>query len=540
MAHVFITSWGAPGHINPIKQLASALRDKVHVTLGVMLNENTDKKVKLPDDALIFNKISMREWVSDSDGCSDIIAADFIRQLAARPPIHAVIHDILTPFGFKIAARLNIPYYTFMPSPLLCLTALLGADLTVVGRGRLVGKMRTEKGDLKTDHHEDRASICDCSGNKGDGDAKCEDFEKTVDGCGCGCGLEGDGCEKALDQCDCGTDKGELGAPRGCVKPVHNCQASGGDRSLYCPASKSEQIILEKEAVKGEQPRTPDFKRRVGFENFNEENPMDKWFLTIATNIHKFAAKCNGLIVNDIAGFYPAPPPSPHIYFCGPLVPEPAKIAFSYLDSCPLRSVLFVSLGSSWRLKNQDLVELAHGLALTRQKFLWSHRGPDWSVDPFPEWAPPDVPASEPVEANGLPQGFEDMVKDQGMIVAWINQAAVLTHPAVCGFITHCGWNSLLEAIALAEGIPLILLPIGGDQVMNAQLMERLGCGQSLWHEGRGLERECVKKDIVCALDDEELRANALKVHHMAVEAMEGTSKADLERLKCVLCEGDV
>ncbi|KAL1549411.1 UDP-glycosyltransferase 86A1-like [Salvia divinorum] len=37
-----------------------------------------------------------------------------------------------------------------------------------------------------------------------------------------------------------------------------------------------------------------------------------------------------------------------------------------------------------------------------------------------------------------LPHGFEDESKDQGLIVSWCNQSAVLTNPAVGEFLTHC------------------------------------------------------------------------------------------------------
>ncbi|KAJ7688158.1 hypothetical protein B0H17DRAFT_1203165 [Mycena rosella] len=52
---------------------------------------------------------------------------------------------------------------------------------------------------------------------------------------------------------------------------------------------------------------------------------------------------------------------------------------------------------------------------------------------------------------------------------AWVEQRAVLQHPALGWFLTHGGWNSVSEALSL--GIPLIMWPTVGDQTTNAALL---------------------------------------------------------------------
>ncbi|EMS47546.1 Limonoid UDP-glucosyltransferase [Triticum urartu] len=68
---------------------------------------------------------------------------------------------------------------------------------------------------------------------------------------------------------------------------------------------------------------------------------------------------------------------------------------------------------------------------------------------------------------------------DTGRIVAWCPQGRVLRHGAVGCFVTHCGWNSVTEA--LAAGVPVVAYPWWSDQFTNAKfLVEEFGVGVRL------------------------------------------------------------
>jgi MGT family glycosyltransferase len=73
-------------------------------------------------------------------------------------------------------------------------------------------------------------------------------------------------------------------------------------------------------------------------------------------------------------------------------------------------------------------------------------------------------------------------------IEGYVPQIAVLEEAVA--FITHGGFNSTKEALAL--GIPLVVIPISGDQPYTAERVEALGLGRRIGPEERspGIIRE--------------------------------------------------
>ncbi|KAB1212791.1 UDP-glycosyltransferase 89B1 [Morella rubra] len=76
---------------------------------------------------------------------------------------------------------------------------------------------------------------------------------------------------------------------------------------------------------------------------------------------------------------------------------------------------------------------------------------------------------------SSMPDGFEDRVGHNGLVVkGWAPQVAILKHRAVGAFLTHCGWNSVLEGIA--AGVVMVTWPMVADQFTNAKLLvDQLG-----------------------------------------------------------------
>jgi UDP-glucosyltransferase BX8/BX9 len=122
------------------------------------------------------------------------------------------------------------------------------------------------------------------------------------------------------------------------------------------------------------------------------------------------------------------------------------------VDAQQPSSVVYASLGSLRQIGIHELIELGWGLVNSRRPFLWVLR-------------PNLVRGSETTEL--LRGELQEEIRKNGRVVSWAPQQDVLKHPAIGAFLTHCGWNSTLESVA--EGVPMICRPLGGDQMGNAR-----------------------------------------------------------------------
>lgn len=154
--------------------------------------------------------------------------------------------------------------------------------------------------------------------------------------------------------------------------------------------------------------------------------------------------------------------------------PEDTK-CIQWLDKQKHQSVIYVSFGSLMHVKPDILQEFLLGLEDSGVPFLLVLRS--------------NVVDTEGSEGSGvgqnvdpiLPSGFSERTKDKGLIVSWAPQSSVLRHPATAGFLSHCGWNSILESIGF--GVPMLCYPFTTDQPMNARY------AVSVWKVGLEFER---------------------------------------------------
>ncbi|BAT86841.1 hypothetical protein LR48_Vigan1210s000800 [Vigna angularis] len=187
-----------------------------------------------------------------------------------------------------------------------------------------------------------------------------------------------------------------------------------------------------------------------------------------------------------------------------------------WLDSQQPNSVLYVNFGSVTVMTHQQLVELAWGLSNSKKKFLWVIRS--------------DLVKGE---APILPPEIVQETKDRGLLVGWCPQEQVLKHPAVAGFLTHCGWSSTLES--LTSGVPLICCPFFNDQILICRYICReWAFGMEI--DSDNVNRDEVEKAVNELLEGEkgkEFKKNAIEWKKKAQEATStgGSSFLNLEKL---------
>nr|GLL47002.1 anthocyanidin 3-O-glucosyltransferase 2-like [Ipomoea trifida] len=142
------------------------------------------------------------------------------------------------------------------------------------------------------------------------------------------------------------------------------------------------------------------------------------------------------------------------------------QILVKWLDDQPASSVVFLCFGSGGTFPEPQVKEIAYALESSGQRFLWALRKP-----PCPGSL---VPTEYTNPEEVLPEGFLERTQNIGKVIGWAPQTEVLAHPSVGGFVSHCGWNSILESIWF--GIPIATWPMCVDQHANAfQLVREIG-----------------------------------------------------------------
>ncbi|KAG6626753.1 hypothetical protein I3843_15G067600 [Carya illinoinensis] len=238
--------------------------------------------------------------------------------------------------------------------------------------------------------------------------------------------------------------------------------------------------------------------------------------------------------------------PTPKICAIGPLIKhddvamtEADVECQAWLDKQPLDSVLLIALGSGGTLTAAQLTELAWGLELSRQRFILVARKPtDASASGMFFNVGGDV--NDPKAY--LPEGFLERTKGVGLVLpSWAPQLMVLRHPSTGAFISHCGWNSILESIS--HDVPMITWPLYAEQRMNAtMLVEEVGVAVKLTggpEKGNIVGREVIERVIRMVMKGDEgkmMRDRAGELKDSAQKAL-SFGGSSYESLSCVVEE---
>nr|DAD42527.1 TPA_asm: hypothetical protein HUJ06_000757 [Nelumbo nucifera] len=190
----------------------------------------------------------------------------------------------------------------------------------------------------------------------------------------------------------------------------------------------------------------------------------------------------------------------------------------AWLDRQKPRSVVYVGFGSVITPRPPELTVLAEGLEASGAPFLWSIK--------------------DNVKAQ-LPIGFVERTQERGKLVSWTPQRRVLDHPAVAVFISHGGWNSVVES--LSSRVPLICRPFFGDQRLSARLVSgEWGIGVTI--RGGVFTREGLMDALDLILKKEEgkkMREKGGTLRELARKAVgpEGSSALYFNDLLEIVCK---
>ena len=157
-------------------------------------------------------------------------------------------------------------------------------------------------------------------------------------------------------------------------------------------------------------------------------------------------------VINDLKSISSIP-----IYTIGPIIPylslehnPSSNISdhnndhyMKWLDNQPTSSVLYISQGSFLSTSTAQLEEITYGLKESGVRFLWIAREESLKL--------------------------KETCGDVGLILPWCDQLKVLSHSAIGGFWSHCGWNSTREGAF--SGVPFLAFPLIMDQPLNTKLI---------------------------------------------------------------------
>lgn len=177
--------------------------------------------------------------------------------------------------------------------------------------------------------------------------------------------------------------------------------------------------------------------------------------------------------------------------------------------------VLYVAFGSQAEVSREQFEEIKVGLEISEVSFLWVVRGKGWGGD----------------------DGFEERVKERGMLVReWVDQREILGHECVTGFLSHCGWNSVLESICAK--VPILAWPMMAEQPLNARMVTddiKVGLRVDKCNDGlvRNEELEKKVKELMEGEMGKEARKKVREMGQAALEAVEegGSSWHTLNQL---------
>ncbi|GAY48419.1 hypothetical protein CUMW_111500 [Citrus unshiu] len=133
---------------------------------------------------------------------------------------------------------------------------------------------------------------------------------------------------------------------------------------------------------------------------------------------------------------------------------------------------------------------------------------------------------------NNCQKGCFRKNKSYGKVVPWLSIENLGTFIQFVYFVTHCGWNSTIEAITARA---MVCRPVFADQALNQRIIE------TAWGIGVGVEGEKFTKDetvnalkqVLSSEEGKRMRENVGALKKLAFKAAEsdGSSTKNFKAL---------
>ncbi|KAL2335848.1 hypothetical protein Fmac_010294 [Flemingia macrophylla] len=225
---------------------------------------------------------------------------------------------------------------------------------------------------------------------------------------------------------------------------------------------------------------------------------------------------------------FPNPTRAPSVYYIGPLIAQPhqsdvgrdSEECLSWLDEQPSKSVVYLCFGSCGSLSVAQLREIAKALENSGQRFLWVVKKPP--QDEGAKRLQVHETALEFDLESVLPSGFMERTSGRGLVVrSWAPQVEVLSRDSVGVFVSHCGWNSVLEAVV--AGVPMVAWPLYAEQHVNRHVMVddmKVAVAVEQRDEDGFVTAEEVEKRLREVMHSPHIRETSLKLKNIALAAV--------------------
>ncbi|CAF1490286.1 unnamed protein product [Adineta ricciae] len=173
--------------------------------------------------------------------------------------------------------------------------------------------------------------------------------------------------------------------------------------------------------------------------------------------------------------------------------------------------VIYIAFGSWVSHDSKQLSEITN--ALKPYPFIWSLK--------------------KKLQTLILPLGIDS---EQHLLLDWTPQRFILSHPAVRLFISHGGWNSLLESMSAAK--PTLVWPFFADQTVNGYRLEHeFGMGRHMLNTDLASGQRIITSDELTSYLKEifaremEYLQNAQDIQDVIFHAKENSSRLDVEKV---------